>query len=191
MEELTKTEVAIRKHEIMQRIDEGEVFIHPTDTIYGLGCNATDEKAVKQLRKLKERQDAPFSIWAPSKEWITQNCEVKPDMQEWLEKLPGSLTLVLKLKNKSVISKSVNPGTDTIGVRLPDHWFGRVVKEIGIPIVTTSANKTGKPFMTSLEDLDMEIKQGVRFIVYEGEKKGKPSQIVHLIEGGRVQKREK
>lgn len=191
MEALTKSEVAMRKYEIIQRIQEGEVFIHPTDTIYGIGCNAADEKAVRAVRKLKERGDAPFSIWVPNKEWILQHCEATPEMNEWLEKLPGPYTFIVKLKNKATIAKSVNSGSDTVGVRLPNHWFSRVVEQLGVPIITTSANRTGKRFMTSIEDLDGEISRGVRFVVYEGEKKGLPSTIVHLTEGGRVQERTK
>tara|TARA_Y100000310_G_scaffold306937_1_gene348533 strand:+ start:826 stop:1041 length:216 start_codon:yes stop_codon:yes gene_type:complete len=63
---------------------------------------------------------------------------------------------------------------------MPDHWMQELVEELGVPIVTTSANKTGKEFMTSLENLDPEIKRGVKFIIYEGEKKARPSRLVNL-----------
>ncbi|MFC1801748.1 L-threonylcarbamoyladenylate synthase [Nanoarchaeota archaeon] len=182
METLTKSELAIRREEIMERIVEGEIFIHPTDTIYGIGCNALDEKAIKKLRVLKERSETPFSVWAPSKEWIIENCDLGEEGEKWIEDLPGPYTLVLKLKNKSAIAKSVNPGNSTIGVRLPDHWFSVVVSTLNIPIVTTSANRMGSSFMTSVENLDPEVKKGVRFIVYEGEKKGRPSKIINLAE---------
>lgn len=178
METVTKVEFSARWAEMLERISQGDVFIHPTDTIYGLGCSATDEKAVKKIRQLKERPDTPFSVWAPSKEWIVQNCEMTPQAREWLAKLPGPYTVVLKLKKKSALAKNVNPQGDTIGVRLPDHWFSRVVGVLGVPMITTSANKTGKNFMTSLETLDVGIKNGVSFIVYEGEKDGRPSKIV-------------
>jgi L-threonylcarbamoyladenylate synthase len=187
MEELTKSEVVMRQNELLQRIIDGEVFIHPTDTIYGIGCSATDERAVKKIRKLKERPDAPFSVWAPSKQWILDNCEVRDE--QWLNQLPGSVTLIMKLKKKSGIAKSVSPGSNTVGVRLPDHWFSGFVERLGVPIVTTSVNRAGRLFMTSLEDLDADISNGVRFVVYEGEKSGRPSKIVHLEEGGRVQER--
>lgn len=189
METLTKSEVMIRREELLQRIAEGEVFIHPTDTIYGIGCDATSEKAVKKVRRLKERQDTPFSIWVPSKEWVTENCVVTKEVEKWLGQLPGPYTLVVRLKNKSAIAKSVNPGNETIGIRWPNHWFHAFVERLGAPIITTSANRTGKMFMTSLEDLDNEIKKGVRFVVYEGEKRGKPSKIVNLVNGEQVRER--
>jgi L-threonylcarbamoyladenylate synthase len=189
METLTKSEVQLRAEEIIERIHEGELFIHPTDTIYGLGCNALDETAVKKIRNLKERKDAPFSVWAPSKEWIEENCDVTDEARKWLDELPGPHTLVLKLKNKKAIAKSVRLGNDTVGVRLPHHWFHVVVRHSGVPIVTTSANRSGKMFMTSVENLDSEIKNGVRFCVYEGEKKGRPSNIIHIADKGQIKRR--
>lgn len=189
METLTKSEVEYRIDELLKRMDDGEIFIHPTDTIYGLGCNALDEKAIKAIRNLKDRQETPFSVWAPSKEWIRVNCDLGDDGEEWLDKLPGPYTLVLKLKNKKAIATNVNPGNGTVGVRIPNHWFSKVIEKFDLPIVTTSANRTGKSFMTSIENIDPEIKRGVRFLIYEEEKKGRPSQIVDLAKGTGIKKR--
>jgi len=183
MQILTKTELQMHFPEIAEQIKNGAIFIYPTDTIYGIGCNALDQKAVDKIRQLKERHTNPFSIIAPSKEWITENCLVTKESKEWLNKLPGPYTLILKLKNKNTIAKSVNQGEENIGVRIPAHWISGVVQELGFPIVTTSANHSGRPFMTSIEDLDSTIKDRVDFIIYEGEKKGKPSKIVNLVEG--------
>lgn len=181
MEILTKSELQLRKKEMMLAIEKGAVFIHPTDTIYGLGCNALDEKAVKKIRKLKNRQKAHFSVWVPSLEWIKQNCVLNLASNKWLKELPGPYTFVLKLKNKKSVSPAVIPGINELGIRIPDHWFHQFVEELGLPIVTTSANITGKEFMTSLNNLDMEIKKGVDFIIYEGEKKARPSKIINLV----------
>jgi len=185
MEIITEAELQQRLPEIVERIKNGAVFIYPTDTIYGIGCNALDEKAVNKIRKLKESHTSPFSI-IPSKgrEWIAENCLItKEEVEEWIAKLPGPYTLILKLKNKKAIAKSVNADEDTIGLRIPDHWFSKVIEELGFPIVTTSANRSARPFMTSLEDLDQVIEDNVDFIIYEGEKKGRPSKIVNLVEG--------
>ncbi len=183
MEVLTKAELQVRFDEIAERIKKGAIFIHPTDTIYGLSCNAQNEKAVAKIRQLKQRQGNPFSVWAPSIEWIKKNCVINKLGEEWLKKLPGPYTLILKLKNKSTIAKGVNLGQETLGVRIPEHWFSKVVNKLGFPIVTTSANQQGKPFMTILENLDPEIEVGVEFIIYEGEKSGHPSKIIDLVKG--------
>ncbi|MBU0456601.1 MAG: L-threonylcarbamoyladenylate synthase [Nanoarchaeota archaeon] len=180
MEILTKTELRLRHKEIVKKIDSGAVFIHPTDTIYGIGCNASNKKSVEKIRQLKEKLEGPFSIWVPSLEWVKENCEINGEVNKWLKELPGPYTLILKIKNKDAIADNVNLNKDTIGIRYPDHWFSKVVEEIGCPIVTTSANKSNNPFMTSIENLNQEIKKGVEFMVYEGEKKGRPSKIIDL-----------
>jgi L-threonylcarbamoyladenylate synthase len=180
MKILTKDEFLVNLDEFLENIDNGAIFIHPTDTIYGLGCDATNRKSVKRLRDIKDRHEWPFSVIAPSKEWIMENCVVNESAMEWLNKLPGPYTLVLKLKNKECIAANVNFDLATLGVRLPDHWFGDFVKRAGKPIVTTSANKTGEDFMTSIDNLNPMIEEHVEFIVYEEEKHGKPSMIVDL-----------
>jgi len=182
MEILTENELRLRYAEIVQKIKDGAIFIHPTDTIYGIGCDATNEKAVAKIRELKKRADNPFSVWAPSLKWIKDNCVVDKKVQEWLKKLPGPYTLVLKLKNKKAVAKNVS-GSETLGVRMPEHWFAKVIEEVNIPIVTTSVNKAGEKFMTDKNNLDPEIQKGVSFLIYEGEKKGRPSKIINLVEG--------
>ncbi len=183
MEILTKTELRLRRDEIIQKIKSGAIFIHPTDTIYGVGCNALISSSVGKIRILKERPTTPFSIWVPSLQWIRDNCTLSQEGNEWLKKLPGPYTLILPLKNKNVVASNLAPGLNALGIRYPDHWLSKIVEAVRVPIVTTSANKHGKPFMTSLENLDAEIEQGIDFMIYEGPKEGKPSKIIDLVEG--------
>lgn len=186
---VTKEEFRLQKDTFCEDIEEGAVFIHPTDTIYGLGANATSQSAVKDIREIKQREKQPFSVIAPSKEWIKSNCVVNREAEKWLDKLPGPYTLILRLRNRNCVAENVAPGLNSLGVRIPNHWFSGVVRELGIPIVTTSTNVKGRSFMTSLEDLDQEIAKKVDFIIYEGEKQGKPSEIIDLTEGERVVER--
>ena len=183
MQILSKEEVSAKAGEIKQAILEGAVFIYPTDTIYGLGCDATNDEAAGRIRDIKSRFKRPFSVIAPSKEWIIENCEITKEAEEWIEKLPGPYTLILKLKNKIAVSEKANMGMDTLGVRIPAHWISHVASAMGVPIITTSANKIDEDYMTTIEDLDPSIKNKVDFIIYEGEKKGRPSQLVHLEDG--------
>lgn len=177
---LDQAELELREEEIIERIRAGEIFIYPTDTIYGIGCNALDSQAVRKIRALKERYSNPFSVIAPSLQWIKDNCIINSKVKKSLEQLPGPYTLILQLKKNKSVAKELIPDTDFLGVRYPDHWIAFFVEKIGLPIVTTSANKSGQPFMTSLEDLDQEIKKEVSFIIYEGEKKSRPSKIINV-----------
>jgi L-threonylcarbamoyladenylate synthase len=180
MRVLSKEEFLEEKDAIKTKlIEEHPVFIYPTDTIYGIGCNALDKEAVKKVRRIKKRKDSPFSVIAPSKEWIEQNYILNENAKEWVKKLPGPYTLILKIKKKCV-ADNIAPGLDTVGIRIPEHWFSDFVKDADIPIVSTSVNKSSQDFMTSLENLDEDIKSKVDFIFYEGEKKGRPSKIIDL-----------
>jgi len=189
MQVYTAAEARLKKAEIQGRIAKGEIFIHPTDTIYGVGCNALISKSVKKIRDIKERQETPFSIMAPSPEWIKENCIVTKKAEKYIKELPGPVTLILKTKDQPV-APEVSPGSSTLGVRIPQHWFYTIIKDLEIPIITTSVNKTGKIFMTSLDDLDPEIAKNINFVIDEGKKEGKPSKIIHL-EGEETKIRER
>ena len=177
----TKDEFYSNKSKILRNIKKGAVFVYPTDTIYGIGCDAGNSKSVDKIYNLKGAREKPFSVIAPSKAWIEKNCYTDDNLvKSWIKKLPGPYTLILRLKNKKVISENVNLGKTTLGVRIPNHWIFEIVKGLEFPLVTTSANKSGKEFMTSLENLDNEIKENIDFIIYEGEKKNRPSSIIDL-----------
>ena len=180
MRVLSKEEFELERKDMFEHIIQANVFIYPTDTIYGIGCDATNPEAVKKLRDIKSRYKRPFSVIAPSKEWIIENCEVGKREEDLFNKLPGPYTLILKLKNNEVVAPETNNDLGTLGIRIPAHWFSKMVAQLGVPIVTTSANYVGADYMTSLEDLDPKIKAKMKFCVYEGEKKGHPSTLVDL-----------
>jgi tRNA threonylcarbamoyl adenosine modification protein (Sua5/YciO/YrdC/YwlC family) len=180
-------EYNINRKNILQDLPTS-VFVYPTDTIYGIGCNALDEKLVQKIRQIKKTAQ-PFSIIVPSKEWIYENCVVTEEAEEWIRKLPGPYTLILPLKNPKAVAKNVyniKDGNATIGVRMPNHWFLALSYILKMPIVTTSANLPGQDFMTSLEDLDLSIRNSVDYVFYDGPKRGTLSTIVHL-EGKKVE----
>lgn len=182
MRVLNADELNIEKDSIIESIIDGAVFIYPTDTIYGIGCNALISKYVKKIRQLKGRSANPFSVIAPSVEWIKENCIITKGAEEWLDKLPGPYTLILKLKNPRCVTKDVNPGLQSLGVRIPNHWINKIIAEAEVPIVTTSVNRSGQDYMTSIEDLDTTVKKDVEFVIYEGKKEGRPSKIIDLTE---------
>lgn len=174
-------------------IRKGSAFIYPTDTIYGIGCDALNTKAVRQVHVLKKREHKPFSVIAPSKTWILKHCVVDAHVKRWLAKLPGKYTLILRLKNKKAVSSAVHLGDYTLGVRIPKHWFAAVVAAYGKPVVTTSVNVSGDPYMRVLADIPASLKKKLDFIIYEGPKKAHPSTLVDFVTGkdGKVVKRKK
>lgn len=164
------------KRLILKRIRNGLVFIYPTDTIYGIGCDATNYRAVERVRKAKQSDKRPYSVIAPSKEWISKNCIVD---KKWLKKLPGPYTLILKLKNKRCVARNIT-GNDALGVRIPDNWSASIARDLKRPIITTSANLQGEAYMTKLQDLSEALIKHIDLIIYEGEKRGRPSTLINL-----------
>jgi len=187
MEVITPEEAEIKKQDIKKRILKGDIFIYPTDTIYGIGCNALNSSAVKKIREIKQRKETPFSVIVPSASWVKDNLEVTEEAKEWLAKLPGPYTLIMKTKD-SPVAKEVAPGKESLGIRVPKHWISEFVKFLGVPVITTSVNITDEPFMTKIEDLDLDINDSIRhkvnFVIDEGEIKGRPSKLVHLEKDG-------
>ncbi|MCA9460458.1 MAG: Sua5/YciO/YrdC/YwlC family protein, partial [Nanoarchaeota archaeon] len=102
----------ITKDEILQNLDFylneiklGKIFIYPTDTIYGIGCSALVSKSISLIKKIKKRDEKAFSVIAPSKKWINENCNVLDVHKKYLEKLPGKYTFIFELINEESISK--------------------------------------------------------------------------------------
>lgn len=166
----------VDENDVVKDIKAGKIFIYPTDTIYGLGCNALLESSVKKIREIKQREDKPFSVIAPSKEWISENFDVE---EEYINKLPGAFTLILKMK-KRVVSEDVNKGLDTLGVRIPDHSFTDFVKKADVPFVTTSVNIGGEKPIVNIDEIPEIISDKVDIIIDNGKLNNRPSTIIDL-----------
>ncbi len=183
MKILTRDKVIAKKSEILHAMKSGKIFVYPTDTIYGIGCNALNSKSVLKIHGIKKREAKPFSVIAPSKKWISENCFSSPLVKKWMAKLPGAYTLILKLKNKRAVSENVNYGVESLGIRIPDNWFAEFIKESGVPFVATSVNLTGEKPITKFSDLKSNIKKEIDYFINDGVIDGKPSVLVNLLDG--------
>jgi len=121
------------------------LVLYPTDTLYGLGVDATDARMVERLKKLKGRGDTkPFTIAVDSLEMMEKYAEVTP-LAENLAKsfLPGPLTLVLCAK-PGLRTSGVVGEDGSVGIRIPNHPQAlRLIRELGKPVTVTSANVSG------------------------------------------------
>jgi L-threonylcarbamoyladenylate synthase len=156
------------------------LFIHPTDSHYSIGCDATNKLLVMRLRLLKRWHSQPFSVIAPSKDWIRENLDVP---EEALEHFPGPVTIVARLKNDTCVANDVHLGYGTLGVRIPDHWISQVVARLGVPVVTSCANKKAECLMTSLENADKQLVEASAVVLHEGPKNGRPTVFIDYTEG--------
>ncbi len=168
----------VKPANIIKRIHFGEVFIYPTDTIYGIGCDATNEGAAKSIRVIKQRFDKPFSVIAPSKQWISKNFIVS---KSFVDKLPGPFTYILKTKKKNLVAPNVAHG-ETIGVRIPNHEFIETIQKSKKPFVTTSVNTAGEIPCNDPKKIPREILDSVDVLIDAGKLDNKPSIILDFTE---------
>jgi len=169
--------------DFVEDIKNGAVFIYPTDTIYGIGCDAGNSGSVALIKKIKYRDaDKPMSVIAPSIEWIKEHCVVEDELLE--KYLPGPYTLILKKKDPDfLIDASTN---DNLGVRIPDCEFAGVVARAGVPFITTSVNFVGEPFAIKISEISPRILDSVNIIIGVGKLDGRPSTIV--VEGKEIKR---
>ena len=134
------------------QLNPGFLVLYPTDTLYGLGVDATDPEAVARLQELKGRNEGkPFSVAVDSLEMIERYAEVTPLARRLAEKfLPGKLTLILQAKCATpgccTLAEGVVAEDGSVGVRIPaQNQVLELIGELGKPITATSANASGMP----------------------------------------------
>ncbi|RJQ14043.1 threonylcarbamoyl-AMP synthase [Candidatus Parcubacteria bacterium] len=165
------------QNEIITSIKNGGIIIYPTDTIYGIGCDATNKKAVLRLNKAKQRKPGqPFSLIAPSINWIYKHTTIKKYAIKYLKRLPGRYTFILKAKPS--IKHLVTKGA--VGVRIPKHKFTDIIRKHKILLITTSVNLSGQPPARSVREMPARLKKAASHIINAGQFGGKPSTIIDL-----------
>lgn len=196
MELVTTAESGIAEvvQKAAQALCNGEIILYPTDTIYGLGVDATDKDAVAALRDLKGRDERkPILIMLPSIESIEEYAEMNDDAWRLAEAfLPGPLTLVLPAKKSVSYDLTFNR---TIGIRVPNDPFCLALAEaFEKPITSTSANRAGEATLGTVAEILGQFgfrADAIALAIDSGEKKGgKPSTIVSCTDAGRVVLRE-
>ncbi len=151
---------------IRDAIVNGMIFIFPTDTIYGLGCDAKSASAVKRIYELKGRPpERPFSVHLGSIWEIEHHAELTERQRLLIEKLlPGPFTVVLKAASKAPPA-CVSPD-GKIGLRVPkSRSFRLVYQTAGRPLVGTSVNRSGEPPLINIEEIRQQFADHVELII--------------------------
>ncbi len=145
--------------EAIKSIKEGEVIVCPTDTVYGLISDATNEKAVKKLFKIKKRLVLkPIPIFVKDMKMAKKFARINKNQEEFLKKLwSGKVTVVLKRRKKKIKLFGVAP--DTIALRIPKYkLINELLKKLNCPLTGTSANISGKPASTKIKIVTFQFK---------------------------------
>ncbi len=127
-------------------IKKGGVVVYPTDTVYGLGANALDEKAVRKVFEIKKRDfKKPISIIVRDIKMAKKVASFGKNTEKILKKiLPGPVTVILY--KKKILPDILTGGSNKVGLRIPDYNFTKkLMSQLDFPITTTSANLSGKP----------------------------------------------
>lgn len=156
--------------EAAQDILNGEIVIFPTETVYGIGANALNDDACKNIFKAKGRAgDNPLIVHVNNVDMIKQLVEEPNEIEKKLIKsfCPGPFTLILKAKN--IIPKSVTAGLETVGIRMPSNKIAnKLIEYAGVPIAAPSANVSGRPSGTKIDDILKEFDGKVSTIIDDG-----------------------
>jgi tRNA threonylcarbamoyl adenosine modification protein (Sua5/YciO/YrdC/YwlC family) len=168
------------RRKVLAGIKAGRIFVYPTDTIYGIGCNAEDAGAIDKIRNAKGRDETKvFSVIAPGKDWIRTHADVsKANMDLICKLLPGPYTMILDANSKS--PKPVVSAEKSLGVRIPRHPFTGIVEEAGVPFVSTSVNLRGEPPVTKISGIPNGMKGSVDIAIDAGTIEGNPSRIFDM-----------
>ena len=161
---MIKTEVIKDLKKAAKYILDSEVVAFPTETVYGLGANVFDEKAVKKIYKLKNRpKDNPLIVHISNKKQIEFLASHVSEIAKHIIKnyFPGPVTVILK--KHEIVPFEATAGLNTIAVRMPASKIALdFIKECGVPIAAPSANRSGSPSPTSykhvLEDFNGKVK---------------------------------
>jgi len=177
--------------EINQSLDflkKGKVILYPTDTVWGIGCDATIYKAVKKIYKIKQRdEDKSMIILLDSPESLEKYVEnVPPIVYDLLINAVSPITIVYP-KAKDVL-KNIRAADGSIAIRIiNDEFCTELIRRMQKPLISTSANLSGHPVATTFDQVDEQIKDKVDYIVGINHSRMasiKPSTIVKFDDNG-------
>lgn len=177
--------------EAIKILKEGGVILYPTDTIWGLGCDATNEAAVEKIFRIKQRSD--------SKSLITLVADL--DMVgRYVKEIPEIAISLVEVNDKPMtiiypgamgLAKNVVADDGTAGIRIPDHEFcHQLIYKFRKAIVSTSANISGTSAPATFAEIPQEIKDAVDLVIdpkFEGSCTRSASQIIKVGLGSEIE----
>ncbi|HLV70601.1 MAG TPA: L-threonylcarbamoyladenylate synthase [Xanthomarina sp.] len=171
-------------------LKQGGLILYPTDTVWGIGCDAANPEAVEKIFQLKQRNDSKALI-----------CLVADDrmLKKYVKKIPDAAFDIMDIEDNPItiiydeplnLAKNLIAKDNTIAIRIPDNDFCfQLLRKFNGAIVSTSANISGQATPKSFKEIHEDILKGVDYVVnLPDEKIGtKPSSIIKLSNDGKVQ----
>jgi len=164
-------------------LGQGGVIVYPTDTIYGLGCDATSKAAVDRIRRIKGRDaNKPMSFVCSDLVQVSRFGHVSNFAHRILKRfLPGPYTFVLPATRET--PRILQSKQKTVGIRIPDHPVPlALVKQLGNPVLSTSANESNQDVITNPVDLERIMGHQVDLILECGTLPVQASSVISLVD---------
>ncbi len=171
-------------------LQKGALILYPTDTVWGIGCDATNEAAVAKVFALKQRVDTKALIILVEEEQSILNHVQDAQLQvfDYIKGIHKPTTVIYqKAKN---LAKNLIAADQSIAIRITkDPFCKTIIKQFGKPLVSTSANVSGYPTPLCFQDISLDIIEGVDYVVkhrQEDTEQQQPSSIVKWNENGEL-----
>ena len=171
-------------------LSEGGIILYPTDTVWGIGCDATNEKAVEKIYAVKKRNEEKSMIilLADEKDIIHFTDDPSPVIFDFIKGVKKPTTVIYD-EAKGLAKNLINKD-GSVGIRVvQDEFCKKLITLFGKPIVSTSSNISGYPPPSFFNDIDIEIKKGVDYIVQHRQEDyipAEPSTVVKLNPDGKI-----
>lgn len=168
---------------VVECLKQGGVIAYPTDTIYGLGCDIFNKKGVKKIYQIKQRDPRkPFSFICADLSDVANYAQVSNFAFKIMKRyLPGPYTFVLEASR--IVPDVLTTRQKTVGIRIPDNAIALgIVRELGHPIVTTSANLSGEDTFCDPALIEQQIGKQLDIVVDGGILRGDQSTVISLID---------
>lgn len=164
-----KEEIRYEREDMAQALEvlkKGGIILYPTDTIWGIGCDATNEEAVKKIYDLKQRSDSKsMLVLVGSEGELQRNVEEVPEAAWMLIETAVNPITIIYDRPKG-IARNLLAEDGSAGIRITSELFSRTLcNQLRRPIVSTSANISGKKTPVTFSEIDEDIKKGVDYIV--------------------------
>jgi len=177
--------------EAVRVLKDGGVILYPTDTVWGIGCDATNEKAVARVYEIKQRAESKaLVLLACDLDMVARYIrEIPPMAIDLVEVNDAPMTIIYP--GAEHLAPNVVAEDGSVGIRIPlSEHCRQLAFRLRRPIVSTSANISGQPTPKRFKDIPQEIRDAVDYIVsprLEAESTGKASQIIKLAVDGTVE----
>lgn len=150
----------------LEVLHNGGLILYPTDTVWGIGCDATNTNAVAKIYALKKREDAKAMIMlVPEEQWILDYVETaSPIVVDYIKGISKPTTVIYENAKNLAHNLIGNDGSIAIRICKADLAF-KLMKAFGKPIVSTSANIAGLPTPMCFKDISLDIIEGVDYVV--------------------------